>query len=96
MNLVENIDKQFNIIDTLVKSLIEAEALSSKTIESVFEFVEEVNQYARKKITVDHMKDLWHLKECHTNLLKFMRKYSVVSKDNKSHEKIIFKKLSTI
>lgn len=95
MNLVENIDKQFNIIDTLVKSLIEAEALSSKTIESVFEFVEEVNQYARKKITVDHIKDLWHLKECHTNLLKFMRKYSVVSKDNKSHEKIIFKKLST-
>lgn len=76
VNLVDNIDKQFGIIDTVIKSLTEGE-ISSKTIESIFEFLEEVNQFARKKITVDHIKDLWKLKECHPNLLKFMRKYSL-------------------
>lgn len=62
VSLVDGIDKQFSIIDTVIKSLTESAAISPKTIQSSFEFLEEVNQFAKRKITVDHIKELWKLK----------------------------------
>jgi hypothetical protein len=59
--LIAKIDNEESLIDIVVKRLTETPNIPKLTLESVFEFVEEVNQYCKKRMTVDHIKQLWRL-----------------------------------
>lgn len=94
-NFIARIDREINIVDTVINSVISSQNLSTKAVENMFEFLEEVNHYASNKLTVAHIKILWNLKGCKSSLLKFMRKYRTSrGKEEKTTDKILLKQLS--
>lgn len=89
---IESIEKELPIVDTVVKAVVESENISVKAAESMFEFLEEVNHVARKGVNMSHIKTFWPIKNCRSPLLKFLRQHKP-SREEKSHEKIIQKRL---
>lgn len=93
--IIQKIDQDINIVETVVNSVISSKMLSTKAVQNMFEFLEEINLHAKRKLTVEHIKVLWNLPGCRTSLLKFMRKYRPGRvQQEKSTDKILSKQLS--
>jgi hypothetical protein len=90
---IEAVEKDVNIVDCVIDGLKTSQQHSSKMWECMFEFLEEVINVSRKKMTYFQAREFWRIKECHQYFLKLLRKYRLRGDEDKSRQKIVNKQL---